>query len=433
LHGYNNSEEQMADPVIPTQTSCADPEPPQTLRVVEARARILDAAKALTGRERLALRDALGRVLADDVISPVDVPGHTNSAMDGYALSGDDLPGADARDYRVIGNAFAGVPFASTCKPGECVRIMTGAPMPAGTDTVVMQEQILPVSEDAVRIGGGHRPGQNVRQAGEDIPAGGTVLKAGRRITPADLGILASLGFGETAVRRRPRVAFFSTGNELRTIGETLGEGEVYDSNRYSLYGMLKRADVEILDMGVVRDDPESLREAFSNAADMADLVLSSGGVSVGEADYTKTILEELGEMNFWKIAMKPGRPLAFGQLGDALFFGLPGNPVAVMVTFYQFVLPALHFLATGKPYKPFLLQAVCDEKLRKRPGRYEFLRGILDTTADGRLQVSGVGRQGSGILTSMSRGNCFIHLPESCEGVEAGEQVAVEPFLGLL
>lgn len=414
-----------------TAPNCDDARETQLLTVATARRRILSIAKFQLAleRETVALRDGLSRILAVDIISPVNVPGHTNSAMDGYALSGNDLPTDEIREYRVIGTAYAGSPFPSYCHTGECVRIMTGAPMPPGTDTVIMQEHAAPASEQRVGIGSGHRPGQNVRQAGEDIAQGDPVLKAGRQLTPADLGVIASTGFGEISVRRRLRVAFFSTGDELRSIGEPLNKGDVFDSNRYSLYGMLKKMGVEILDLGVVPDDPERLREAFDSAAKMADFVISSGGVSVGVTDYTKAILEELGKMNFWKIAMKPGRPLTFGQLGNALFFGLPGNPVAVMVTFYQFVMPALHYLSTGEPYIPFILQVINGSRIRKRPGRYEFLRGILRSESNGILSVSNLGQQGSGILTSMSCGNCFIHLPEDCAGVDEGETVSVQPF----
>jgi molybdopterin molybdotransferase len=305
--------------------------------------------------------------------------------------------------------------------------------MPAGTDTVVMQEQTQMIGEHRVRIGQGHRPGQNVRRAGEDVAKGSRVFEPGRCLTPADLGILASLGCGELSVRRRPRVAFFSTGDELRGLGETLREGEIYDSNRYSLHGMLRRAGAETLDLGVVKDDPAALQAAFTEAARAADVVITSGGVSVGGADYTKSVLQACGEMAFWQIAMKPGRPLTFGRLQQALFFGLPGNPVAVMVTFYQFVLPALHWLASGTEYRPFTLLARCEEAIRKRPGRFEFIRGQMQQTEDGDISVLALGRQGSGILTSMSRGDCFILLDAACDGVEPGGRVRIQPFAALI
>ncbi len=412
--------------------SCADPESPETLTVEGARARILAAITPIATRERLALRNGLDRFLAEPIVSPIDVPGHTNSAMDGFALRGDDLP-AESIDLKLIGTAYAGTPFDGQCGRGECVRIMTGAPMPPGTDTVVMQEQTLTIGDDRVRIGKGHREGQNVRQAGEDVARGDVVLEPGRRLTAADLGILASLGFGEISVLRRPRVAFFSTGDELRGVGEVLQEGEIYDSNRYTLYGMLRRAGVETVDLGVIRDDPQALREAFDEAATCADVVISSGGVSVGSADYTKTILQERGEMAFWQIAMKPGRPLTFGRLGDARFFGLPGNPVAVMVTFYQFVAPALHWLASGTPYRPFTLLARSQGPIRKRAGRFEFIRGQLTREDNGDLSVISLSHQGSGVLTSMSKGDCFILLDAECDGVQPGDPVTVQPFATLI
>ncbi len=409
--------------------SCADDCDPESLTVDEARGRILDDIKPVSAIEKLALRSALGRILAEDVISPFNVPGHNNSAMDGYALSGIDLAAVSVRDFDVIGNAYAGKPFIGKCHAGQCVRIMTGATIPLGTDTVIMQEQVEPLSNGKVKIGNAHRVGQNVRQAGEDIAQGSAVLETGRCLMPADLGVLASLGIAEVSVRRRPRVAFFSTGDELRSIGEVLDEGDIYDSNRYSLFGMLTRLGVDVLDLGVIRDEPTAIREAFLEASAMADVVITSGGVSVGDADYIKPVLSELGEISFWKIAMKPGRPLTFGHLGEALFFGLPGNPVAVMVTFYQFVQPALHYLANGERHLPLTLQATSKTEMRKRPGRFEFLRGILSQTRQGQFEVRIAGRQGSGILTSMSRANCFVLLPEESGDIQEGETVIVQPF----
>lgn len=414
---------------IKHQPSCADDVDSDSLRVAEARQRILAAIAPITDHEKLALRSSLGRILAEDVISPLNVPAHANSAMDGIAVISSDLPEAATRSLEVIGTAYAGVPFKGRCESGQCVRIMTGAPIPQGTDTVIMQEHIENHSNNKIRIGATHRAGQNVRLAGEDICKGEAVLQTGRYIVPADLGVLASLGISEIQVRRRPRVAFFSTGDELRSVGESLGEGEIYDSNRYSLYGMLTRLGVEVLDLGVVRDDPNTLREAFQRASSMADVVITSGGVSVGDADYIKPVLSELGEISFWKIAMKPGRPLTFGQLDKTLFFGLPGNPVAVMVTFYQFVQPALHYLSSGIIKLPLTLKATCTTPLFNRPGRFEFQRGIMQQTNDGQFEVCKTGKQGSGILTSMSHANCFILLAEDCATVEIGDSVVVQPF----
>ena len=413
------------------QPSCATTEPVNTLRVEDAREKILQQISAISCWRKVALRDALGQVLHEDVISPLSVPPHANSAMDGYAVRGEDLK-HQLISLKRVGSAFAGKPFDKTVHTGECVRIMTGAMMPEGCDTVIMQEQ-AEVNNDLITLHGEHHSGENVRLAGEDIQTGAVVLTAGRRITSADLGLLASLGFAELKVRRRIRVAFFSTGDELRSLGETLNPGDIYDSNRYTLHAMLTRLDAEIIDMGVVTDNPDTLREALLQAAKEADVVITSGGVSVGEADYVKQLLDELGEVHFWKIAMKPGRPLAYGKIADAHFFGLPGNPVSVMVTFYQFVQPALHKLAGAIYHAPMVLQAIAAENIRKRPGRFEFQRGLLRSNSANQLEVTMTGEQGSGILHSMSHANCFILLDEDCDGVAAGQSVTVQPFAGLI
>jgi molybdopterin molybdotransferase len=422
----------MFDPIIEKQPSCADSIEPDILSVDAARRAILSQIKPIQDAEKLSLRDALNRVLADEIISSTNVPGHTNSAMDGYALSGADLPHSGSKSLLVTGTAFAGKPYSGLCQQGQCIRIMTGAAMPAGTDTVIMQEHVKR-DDDRIIIDACHRIGQNVRQAGEDISIGSVVLPKGKNLTPADIGIISSLGIGELKVMRRPRVAFFSTGDELRSIGDgidrPLSTGEIYDSNSYSLHGMLQRLNVDIIDMGVVCDNEISIRSAFAQASDMADIIITSGGVSVGEADFIKPVLEEIGQINFWKITMKPGRPLTFGQLNNSLFFGLPGNPVSVIVTFYQFVQPAIRFLASGNIQLPLNLKATCTTRLRKRSGRFEFLRGILSHAEDGTLTVDKTEQQGSGILTSMSLANCFILLDEKNTGVEPGEMVTVQPF----
>ena len=422
----------MTEADITTQPSCADGFEIDSLTVEEARKRIGGTINAIHGIEKVALRSGLGRVLAEDVVSTIDVPSHTNSAMDGYALAGAQLPERGVRSLKVIGTAWAGQPFEATPGPEECVRIMTGAKMPEGTDTVVMQEQVDRHGESA-RIGADHLPGQNVRQAGEDLSAGAIAVHRGKRLTPAELGLLASLGIPEIGVTRRLRVAFFSTGDELRSVGESLKEGEIYDSNRYTLYGMLGRLGVEVLDMGVVPDTRNELRQAFQDAADNADVVITTGGVSVGVADFVKDILAELGEVNFWKIAIKPGRPLAFGKVSDAVFFGLPGNPVAVMVTFYEFVQPALRLMAGEDHFQPARPRVAAGSRVKKKAGRTEFVRGHLHTDEHGRVVVDKTGFQGSGVLSSMSRANCFMVLPPECAGVEAGELVEVELFEGLV
>ncbi|MFA7097860.1 MAG: gephyrin-like molybdotransferase Glp, partial [Gammaproteobacteria bacterium] len=364
--------------------------------------------------------------------SNINVPPHANSAMDGYAVNSADFPESGTRELTVIGTAWAGQPFAGSVARGQCVRIMTGAMLPDGTDSVVIQERVER-DGDVIRFGTGNKPGQNVRQPGEDLAVGQVVLEAGKKLIPADIGLLASLGVAEVKVRRRLRVAFFSTGDELRSIGEPLEAGQIYDSNRYTLYGMLTRLGVDLIDMGVVRDRREDVQQAFTDAAAIADAIITSGGVSVGEADFVKETLETVGEVNFWKIAMKPGRPLAFGKVGNAMFFGLPGNPVSVMVTFYQFVQPALQRMMGQTQAAPIRFRVPCLSRLKKMPGRVEFQRGILETDAQGHMVVRSTGEQGSGILSSMSRANCFIILPMECGNVESGTTVDVQPFEGLI
>lgn len=419
----------MTNDALMVQPSCTDAEDDRTLSVEQASLSIRRAITPIAQQEDVSVRDGLGRVLAVDCISSIDVPSHTNSAMDGYALNGEDLPTSGIREYRVVTTVAAGDATERRCGNGECIRIMTGAPMPPGTDTVVIQEHVEVMDDGRVRIDSRHRAGQNVRLAGEDVSHGQCVMRRGHRLQAADVGVLASLGIAELTVFRRPRVAFFSTGNELRSLGEPLGRGQVYDSNRYTLSAMLTETGADVIDLGVVRDDPDALSAAFSHAADLADVVVTSGGVSVGEADYTKRILQQAGDMAFWKIAMKPGRPLAFGRLGDALFFGLPGNPVAVMLTFRQFVRPALACLSGASWPERLVIRARSEVKIKKKPGRFEFLRAILRRGDTGELVVVPAGPQGSGILTSMSRANCFVLLPEDCAGVTEHDWVDVEPF----
>ena len=422
----------MTTPSAQPAPSCMDDYDPSSMEVNAALDRIRAAMKPLTGFEKLPVRSALDRVLAKDVHSQIDVPGHTNSAMDGYAIAGSQIPVEGTRELRIIGTSWAGRLFQD--KPGhnDCVRIMTGGVMPAGTDTVIMKEHVE-VVEDRIRFDTRQKPGQNVRRAGEDIARGDVVLRTGKRLIPADIGLLASLGIGEVVVYRRLRVAFFSTGDELRSIGEALEEGAIYDSNRYTLHGMLTRLGTEVIDMGVIRDVREDTFQAFSEAAKCADVIITSGGVSVGEADYVKDALESAGKVDFWKVAMKPGRPLAFGRVKDAYFFGLPGNPVSVMVTFYIFVQPALRKLMGEQDADHLSLRMACVSRLRKRPGRVEFQRGVMERNEQGDYVVRKTGPQGSGILSSMADANCFIVLPMESGGVEPGTLVDVYPFSGLV
>lgn len=424
-------------PSLQEIASCVSGYDPQALPVAQANEFIARLVPRVRLVERLALRSALGRVLAEDIVSAINVPAHDNSAMDGYAFRYADLSPDGDTLLTPVGTGFAGDQFHGSVAAGECVRIMTGAVMPAGLDTVIPQE--FTRSEGAqVRVpAGAVQRGDNRRLAGEDLARGDAALKAGRVLRPADLGMLASLGQAEVPVFRRLRVAFFSTGDELRSIGEPLDDGCVYDSNRYTLWGMLQRLGVAVLDLGVVRDEPAALEAAFRHAAENADAVITSGGVSVGEADHTKQVMASLGDVLFWKIAMRPGRPMAIGRIEsrgrEAILFGLPGNPVAVMVTFYAFVRDALLAMSGATPAPLPMLKAASTEAIRKKPGRTEYQRGIVTPTADGRLQVRITGSQGSGILRSMSEANGLVVLHHAQGNVAAGELVDVLPFDGLV
>jgi molybdopterin molybdotransferase len=415
------------------QASCADDYDPNSMPVAKARAFIHRFLEPVTGVLRVPVRSALGRVLAEDIHSPVNVPSHRNSAMDGWAMRGADLSPDSETTLDEVGVSLAGKPFTGKVGPRQCVRIMTGGVVPEGADTVVMQERAR-ASGKSITFAAGQKAGQNVREAGEDLKAGSLALAKGRIVRPAELGLIASLGVGEVAVYRPLRVAFFSTGDELKSVGTALGEGEIYDSNRYTILGMLERLGCEPLDMGVVRDDPKLLEKAFAEAAANADVVITSGGVSVGEADFVKSMLGKLGEVVFWKIAMKPGRPLAYGKIGGAHFFGLPGNPVSVMVTFYQFVRDALLVLMGANPVDSVpTFRATCTTRLKKAAGRTEFQRGVLTRNDDGSLSVRPTGEQGSGILKSMSDANCFIILGDATGNVEPGTSVEVQLLEGVV
>jgi molybdopterin molybdotransferase len=414
-----------------TQASCADDYDPNSMPVEKARQFIHTFLSPVSGVARVPIRSALGRVLAEDILSPVNVPAHINSAMDGWAMRFADLKVEGDSTLLEVGASFAGVPYGKTVGAGECVRIFTGGVVPDGCDTVVMQERAQ-ASGKSITFAPGIKKNQNVRFAGEDLKAGAVALAKGRTVRPAELGLIASLGIGEVGVYRPLRVAYFSTGDELVSIGNPLAEGQIYDSNRYTLHGMLARMGIEAIDMGVIRDDPALLEQAFHDASRIADVVITSGGVSVGEADFVKQLLQKLGEVVFWKIAMKPGRPLAYGKIGNAHFFGLPGNPVSVMVTFYQFVRDALLTLqgVNPVPAQP-LLKAVCTSPIRKAPGRTEFQRAVL-YLEDGVWKVRVTGEQGSGILKSMSDANCFILLHDHVGNVDAGATVDVQVLEGV-
>lgn len=393
----------------------------------EALRRILADIQPLCRWERLPLKTALGRVLHQEVTAAVDLPPFTNSAMDGYALRAADC-GEGPVCLAVVGTSWAGKPFQGRVAAGQCVRIFTGAMLPDGADAVAMQEDVT-AENGAIRLQGPLKAGKNVRRAGEELRAGDTVLPAGKRLGPADLALLASLGLADVAVRAKPRVAFFSTGDELCGIGSRLAPGQIYDSNRYSLDGLLREAGAEALDLGVVADDRLAIKATLEQAAAMADVVITSGGVSVGEADFVTGALADIGQIRLWKMAVKPGKPLAFGRIGQAWFFGLPGNPVAVLVGFRQVVKPSLAKLEGSSPKAPLRFGARSRLAMKKSAGRLEFQRGQLERDGDGQWWVVSCAAQGSHMLTGMSRADCLIVLPAECRGVAAGDTVEVEPL----
>ena len=392
--------------------------------------------------ELITLDQAINRILADDLLSPIDVPAADNSAMDGFAFHGDCLGNSETIvTLKIVGTAYAGKPYEGAVGSGECLKIMTGALMPKDCDTVIPQEFTESANESVIGFKQNQlKRGDNRRLRGEDLQSGKAAIKAGRLLRPSDLGLAASLGIASLTVNRKLKVAILSSGDELRPLGQALDAGSIYDSNRYSLTGLLNRLNLEIVDCGIVRDDPASLKTAFVDAASKADVLISSGGVSVGEADFTKQIMQELGDVGFWKIAMRPGRPMAFGMLKPVegssrktLFFGLPGNPVAVMVTFYQFVRSALLQLNGASQTEQPMTQAIAEAPIRKKPGRTEFQRAIVGRGPDGKPTVKLTGSQGAGILRSMSEANCFVILSHDQGNVAAGEWVDVALFDGLL
>jgi molybdopterin molybdotransferase len=427
----------MRAPTLNDVTSCLSSYDPDALPVRDAQRIIGEFITPVDGIDNVPLLAALERVLAADIISPISVPAHDNSAMDGYALRSADL-GTDApTTLAVVGTVYAGRPSDVVPQAGQCVRIMTGGVMPAGCDSVIPQEHVSSITDTDITIAPGViRSGDNRRFAGEDLMAGSAALRKGKLIRPADLGLLASLGIATVPVQRRLRVAFFSTGDELRSIGQPLDSGCVYDSNRYTLFGMLTRLGCEIIDMGIVRDQPQALEEALREACVNADAIVTSGGVSVGAADYTRQIMAKMGDVTFWKIGMRPGRPLAFGRVASAgnsaYLFGLPGNPVAVMVSFYFFARAAL-LRMMGAEAPQLLVKVRSGAAIRKKPGRTEYQRGILATAADGQQEVRITGSQGSGILRSMTEANCMVVLHDEQGNVAAGDMVDVILFEGLI
>ena len=410
---------------------------PQALSARHVNDFLAQLVQPVREQESVPLMQAHGRILAHDVVSPISVPPHDNSAMDGYAFRGTELLTDRPTRLTVVGTAFAGAAWQGTVQKGECVRIMTGAIMPAGLDTVAPQELVKTEGDSVLVPPGLLQAGDNRRLAGEDLMSGQPALRAGTRLSPAACGLLASLGLPTVSVWRRPKVAYFSTGDEILSLGEAPREGAVYDSNRYTVAGMVQALGCELIDMGVVRDEPAALEQAFVDAADQADAIITSGGVSVGEADHTKAMMKKLGDVAFWRIAMRPGRPMAVGRIQRAeraaVLFGLPGNPVAVMVTFAAFVRPALQQLMGWQAPALPLLKAKSQEALRKKPGRTEYQRGIVSTNAAGELQVRITGNQGSGVLSSMVQANGLIVLGHAQGNVAVGDEVDVMMFDGHL
>ncbi|HHG3162382.1 TPA: bifunctional molybdopterin-guanine dinucleotide biosynthesis adaptor protein MobB/molybdopterin molybdotransferase MoeA [Vibrio parahaemolyticus] len=408
--------------------ACCDTLSPAFLSVVQGQEKILSLVNTVSEIEACKIENAYGRVLAEDIISPVNVPQYTNSAMDGYAIRSDDV---DRDSYQVVAEVMAGHAYDQPLEVGQAVKIMTGAPTPLNGDTVVMREQASQEGDKVTFNGSNIKAGQNVRQAGEDLAIGSDVFTAGTRLASPEMGMIASLGFGEANVFRKLKVAVFSTGDEVQAPGTEQKANSIYDSNRFTIMGMLEKLGCEILDFGILEDNEQLMIEALENASAQADVVMTSGGVSVGDADYIKLALDKLGQIDFWRINMRPGRPLAFGQINNKPFFGLPGNPVAVMVSFINFVEPALRKMQGEQGWKPLKVNAIATENLRSRQGRTEFSRGIYELDDTSRLTVRTTGKQGSGILRSMSEANCLIEISPAIDTVKAGESVTIIPLQG--
>ncbi|EMW0564777.1 bifunctional molybdopterin-guanine dinucleotide biosynthesis adaptor protein MobB/molybdopterin molybdotransferase MoeA [Vibrio parahaemolyticus] len=408
--------------------ACCDTLSPAFLSVVQGQEKVLSLVNTVSEIEACKIENAYGRVLAEDIISPVNVPQYTNSAMDGYAIRSDDV---DRDSYQVVAEVMAGHAYDEPLEVGQAVKIMTGAPTPLNGDTVVMREQASQEGDKVTFDGANIKAGQNVRQAGEDLAIGSDVFTAGTRLASPEMGMIASLGFGEANVFRKLKVAVFSTGDEVQAPGTEQKANSIYDSNRFTIMGMLEKLGCEILDFGILEDNEQLMIKALENASTQADVVMTSGGVSVGDADYIKLALDKLGQIDFWRINMRPGRPLAFGQINNKPFFGLPGNPVAVMVSFINFVEPALRKMQGEQGWKPLKVNAIATENLRSRQGRTEFSRGIYELDDTGRLTVRTTGKQGSGILRSMSEANCLIEISPAIDTVKAGESVTIIPLQG--
>jgi molybdopterin molybdotransferase len=402
--------------------------PKPLLTIAEALDRIQAAVTPVNGTEKVVLKSALGRILAEPVYSPIDIPHDRNAAMDGYAFASRDIADGQAFTLSLAGVSWAGRPFQGQLQPGQCVRIFTGAVVPEQADSVIMQEHVQ-VQDQNIYFPADTRALQNVRKIGEDVKQGTGLIAEPKKLTAIDLGLLASAGVDQAVVKQQLKIAYFSTGDELTSLGLPLESGKIYDSNRIILGGLLADPGYSVVDLGVIPDDKQLLESSLIEAAKHYDVIITTGGASVGEADYVKEVLQRCGEVDFWKIAVKPGKPLAFGKIGRCCFFGLPGNPIAVVVTFHQIVAPALRLLSGAPAFKPLRFTATCTTALKKSPGRQEYQRGILSQDENGEFFVASAGHQGSHILSSMSQSNCYIVLPEACKGVQVGDKVTVEPF----
>ncbi|NOT13300.1 MAG: molybdopterin molybdotransferase MoeA [Methylococcaceae bacterium] len=406
-----------------------NPKTGELLSVSGALQKIQAAIRAVEEAEIVELKNAAGRVLSKSVYSPINIPYDKNAAMDGYAFSSADIIHEHSFTLKLSGTSWAGYPFTGELHKGQCLRVFTGAALPVQADSVVMQEHVR-TDGQYVHFSAQTSAHQHIRKAGEDVQQGGLLCADSKKLTVYDLGLLASAGIQEVTVKRKINIAFLSTGDELTPLGQALESGKIYDSNRYLLNEFLRDASYEVTDLGIIADNKQLLQEKLMKAANQFDVIITTGGASVGDADYIQEVLASCGRISFWKLAIKPGKPLAFGRIGDCHFFGLPGNPVSVIVTFQQIVAPALRQLSGALATQPLRLKAICTTNLKKSPGRLEFQRGILAQNENGDFFVASSGDQGSNLLGSMSRSNCFIVLPAQCGGVRAGDTVLVEPFL---